>query len=515
MIIRKPYAFLIKYFKIIHIAMFVMFGYFIFALKDILDYFTAAVLSNNASGLASNTTYFSFWYFLLAIIILASSIAIFFLMKQKKKPFIFYLISALYAFILIVMAIVFMSYFRAVAKSGSFPTTTIVLYRDLTTIMYYGTFVFVIFSFVRGFGFDIKRFSFDKDKEELNISQDDSAEVVLDINIDKDKIVNKARKYKREWGYIYEDNKTFFKRAGIVILIAIFAYIIINGFIINKTYKMGTFIDAGSFGIRIDEVILSNKDSYGEVRDRNYAGVAFTIKTGGDGTSFDNRFLRLKINDEYYYSTQSVNSIMGDIGQVYNNEALVGGKEFKYVLLFDYDKDITARKVSLEVYLSGRYHKINIDYMIQDGKGYKEKTAKLGENLKIIGDLTINSYTIHGGTTSYTYTEKNCKENCRELTKRIQPNLNEKLLELDVKYEDTELNNKLLGCYVSLEYEIEGQKNYFSAKKMALLDIANLPDGQRLYYSVDAKLPTASKKYLVITTREVQYRIELTGENNE
>ena len=64
MIIRKPYAFLIKYFKIIHIIMFVIFGYFVFALKDILDYFTSAVLSNNLSSIASNTTYFSFWYFL-------------------------------------------------------------------------------------------------------------------------------------------------------------------------------------------------------------------------------------------------------------------------------------------------------------------------------------------------------------------------------------------------------------------------------------------------------------------
>ena len=513
MIIKKPYAFLIKYFKIIHIIMFIMFGYFVFALKDILDYFTSAVLSNNMSSIVSNNTYFSFWYVLFAILLLLASIAILFLMIQKKKPFIFYILTGIYAFLLIVMAIIFKSYFAEVAKSGSYPTSTIVIYRDLTTVMYYGTFAFLIMSFVRGFGFDIKKFSFDKDKEELNISKDDSAEVVLNINIDKDKIINKTRKYKREWGYIYEDNKTFFKRAGIILAVALFAYIVINGFIVNKTYKMGSFIDAGNFGIRIDKVILSNKDAYGEVRDRNYVGVAFTIKTGADGTYFDNRFLRLMINDDYYYSTQSVNSIMGDIGQVYNNQALAGKKELNYVLLFDYDKEITARKVSLEVLLSGRYHKINIDYVVQDGRGYKEKNAQMGEEIKALGGFTVNNFTIHGGTAEYKYTDANCKENCREFTKRIQPNLNEKLLELNVKYEENANNYKLLDYYVSLEYEIEGQTYTNKAKQMQLLDHVKLSDGQRLYYSIDSKLPTATKKYLVITTREVKYRILLQEEN--
>ena len=513
MIIRKPYAFLIKYFKWIHIAMFLMFFYFIFSIKDIEVYFTNAVLSNNMSSIASNNTYFTFLYFLFAILIFVMSLAILFLMKDKKKPYVFYVLTTVFSALLIVMAVVFKSYFTAVAKSGSYPTTTIVLYRDFTTIMYYLNFVFVIFSFVRGFGFDIKKFSFDKDKQELNIDQNDSAEVVLDINIDKDKIVNKARKYKREWGYVYEDNKSLFKKIGIGLVIVIFVYIVVNGLIINKTYKMGTFIDAGSFGIRIDKVILSNKDAYGDVRDRNYAGVLFTIKTGGDSTFFDNRFLRLKVNDEYYYSTQSVNTIMGDLGKVYNNELLAPKKELSYVLLFDYDKGINANKVFLEIYLSNRYHKINIDYIIQDKKGYKEKEVKLGEEINILGGLTINNFEIHGGTADYRYKEKNCTENCQEYTKRIQPNLNEKLLELNVKYESNDINNKLLDYYVSLEYEKDGKTYYNKAKKMKLLDYVTLDDGQRLYYSINSDLPLATKKYLVITTRDVKYKVLLQEEN--
>ena len=143
MIIRKPYAFLIKYFKWIHIAMFLMFFYFIFSIKDIEVYFTNAVLSNNMSSIASNNTYFTFLYFLFAILIFVMSLAILFLMKDKKKPYVFYVLTTVFSALLIVMAVVFKSYFTAVAKSGSYPTTTIVLYRDFTTIMYYLNFVFV------------------------------------------------------------------------------------------------------------------------------------------------------------------------------------------------------------------------------------------------------------------------------------------------------------------------------------------------------------------------------------
>ena len=153
------------------------------------------------------------------------------------------------------------------------------------------------------------------------------------------------------------------------------------------------------------------------------------------------------------------------------------------------------------------------DYIIQDKKGYKEKEVKLGEEINILGGLTINNFEIHGGTADYRYKEKNCTENCQEYTKRIQPNLNEKLLELNVKYESNDINNKLLDYYVSLEYEKDGKTYYNKAKKMKLLDYVTLDDGQRLYYSINSDLPLANKKYLVITTRDVKYKVLLQEEN--
>ncbi len=512
MIIRKPYAFLIKYFKIIHILMFLISGYFIFALTDVKEFLSESALSGSVAKL-TDESFFGILYFLFSIVLLGASIAILFLMKKKKKPFIFYISTSAYSFLLILMAILVSSFISGAAKQSVVDASSIAIYRDFAVVMYYASFVIVGISFIRGFGFDIKKFSFDKDKEELDLSQEDSAEVVLDINIDKDKIINKARKYKREWGYIYKDNEVLLKRIGIGIVAAIAIYLIATSNLFDKTYDMQEFIDAGRFGIRIDKVLLSNKDAYGEVRDKNYVAVQFTIKTGSDGTYFDNRFLRVKINGEYYYSTNSVNSIMGDIGKVYNNEKLAGGKTYTYVLLFDYDRNINASNVGLEVMLDEKYYKINIMYVAQDKKGYKEKDYKLGEKFDALGGMTINSFAIHGGTTEYRYTPKDCQENCKEYTKRIQPKLNEKILELNLIYQDTDENNKLLDCYVSLEYEVNGKIYTNKAKQMTLLDHASLSDGQRLYYSINPNVSTAKNKYLVIRTREAKYRVLLQEEN--
>ena len=47
MILRKPYAFLIKYFKIIHIIMFIFFSYLVFSLRKIYMFFVNYIKTNN------------------------------------------------------------------------------------------------------------------------------------------------------------------------------------------------------------------------------------------------------------------------------------------------------------------------------------------------------------------------------------------------------------------------------------------------------------------------------------
>ena len=87
MILKKPYAFLIKRFRLIHLILTVLIGFLLARTYTLYSFFLRYI--NNISTSASDfipTNYITLYMFLTAIIILAFSIAMFMLMKQKNKP---------------------------------------------------------------------------------------------------------------------------------------------------------------------------------------------------------------------------------------------------------------------------------------------------------------------------------------------------------------------------------------------------------------------------------------------
>ena len=81
MILRKPYAFLIKYFKLIHICLFILFGYLLFKLRDIYIFFKEYVKNDVYTYIENMASeYIGLPLFLIAIFVLISGIAIFYLM---------------------------------------------------------------------------------------------------------------------------------------------------------------------------------------------------------------------------------------------------------------------------------------------------------------------------------------------------------------------------------------------------------------------------------------------------
>ena len=90
MILRKPYAFLIKYFKIIHIILFLIFTYLVFEIRNIYMFFVNYVKNNNFTyfeGIANE--YMNPLVFFLIILIIAFAISVYELMKKKEKPILF------------------------------------------------------------------------------------------------------------------------------------------------------------------------------------------------------------------------------------------------------------------------------------------------------------------------------------------------------------------------------------------------------------------------------------------
>ena len=210
MILRKPYAFLIRYFKIIHITLFIMFGYLFFKLRSIYIFFQDYVRTNvytYVEGLAEQ--YIGPLMFVVVFFILASAIAIFYLMREKEKPVLFYRILIVYCVVLLISLIVYSNFYTSL-EFETYDRFILSVYRDVIGIIYYLVYFFLGFTFVRGFGFDIKKFSFEKDLKLLNISESDSEEFELAVEVDKEKIVNTIRRERRLATYFFKENAFIF-----------------------------------------------------------------------------------------------------------------------------------------------------------------------------------------------------------------------------------------------------------------------------------------------------------------
>ena len=85
MVFRRPYAFLIKSFRLIHIILFILFVYITFNANSILTFFKDYINYKGSMEIISSD-YINVWIFIFSILIIGISIIIFFLMRYKKKP---------------------------------------------------------------------------------------------------------------------------------------------------------------------------------------------------------------------------------------------------------------------------------------------------------------------------------------------------------------------------------------------------------------------------------------------
>ena len=86
MILKKPYAFLIKNFKLLHIILFFALSFIIYKSSKIYNFFNDYV-NGNYFDFQENlvTTYIDIFLFLAIIIIIIFSIILYWLMKLKNK----------------------------------------------------------------------------------------------------------------------------------------------------------------------------------------------------------------------------------------------------------------------------------------------------------------------------------------------------------------------------------------------------------------------------------------------
>ena len=503
MILRKPYAILIKYFRTIHILMFVFFMYLVFSLRKIYVFFSSYIKAGNFTYLENMSQIYVPWIlFLIAIILLALSIGIFLLMHKKEKPVLFYRIMIGYCVFLLIIFIYFSVFFKSLDNTV-YETLRIVANRDISLFAYLSNFFFVFFSFIRGFGFDIKKFSFDKDKRELNLEESDSEEYELNVNIEKADVKSFLNKQKRELKYYFTENKKFFILILSIAFISISLYFAYSILVVNKIYHEGDNVDVGIVTYRVNNSRISNVDKYGKQVDSDYDYLIIDLNISlerGSGT-LDGQALRVHIDDEYYYPVSSSCDLFSDIGSCYNNQELKSGINSNFIFVYKIKKD--HKIIYLELLKNRgneyKYSKVELSCMNEE---VVDNYYRINESFVIDGkDITLKSYKL-SNKDSYNYEE--CIDNkCSTFVKKVIPNTGEMVLSLTI-----EGANELSDDFVTSAFGLSEK----SGKKYVGNDIKYVTRyANNLYYSVPSHLKDKSFN-LIITTRTMRYNIVLEEE---
>ncbi len=267
MILKKPYAYLIKYFKVIHLVIAVLLCLVLHEGYSIYEFFNTYVQNNYTTSVTMGLSaqYLPFTLYLKIFLILLLVITIIVLLVHKKKPNILYFGVAIYY----VAYIIFLTYLSTVFKGFEYSlleSTAARTIRDISLMILLPQVIFIIFIILRTLGFNLKKFNFSQDIKELQLTEGDSEEVEVNINFDPYKAKRGIRRIARELLYYVKENKMMVTAIGVVVVgVGLYFLYSTSSTNYDNTYKVGKQFTYQNLQITIKDSIISNLNYQGSV----------------------------------------------------------------------------------------------------------------------------------------------------------------------------------------------------------------------------------------------------------
>lgn len=352
MILKKPYAFLIKNFKLIHILLILPIVYILYKTSKIVSFFNSYARSgvfeytNNLAG-----SYINIWIYLAIILILLVVVIITYLFIIKKKSVKLYIgIIAYYIILAIGLTICYSA--LAGLEDTIMETTIIRIYRDVSLILYIPQYFFLIYDIIRGIGFDIKRFDFNKDLKELEIEETDSEEVEISFDHDNYKTKRKIRRYLREIKYYFFENKFIIIVISIIAFVSLGIFGFYNYMMYHRTYKEMQVVNINGFKYVVNNSILTNLSYRGnEISDKYYylaIGINITNNMN-KSMKIEKKDLTLEVDGNYYYPIYDRGEYYVDLGTPYHGEKLKPQSSDNYVIVYELPKSSLNKNYNIVI----------------------------------------------------------------------------------------------------------------------------------------------------------------------
>ena len=522
MVLRKPYAFIIKHFKKINMILLALVVFILYRTTK-LHQFTNNYVNTGIynSDLNNINRYVDLPVILAFLAVIFISGFLVYLLKRKDKPIISYILILLVNIFVLIFFIVNLNYFTYKAREG-FVLITAKLISDISLITVIPYYFLLFILIIRSMGIDLKNFGFQEDKEFLEINESDREEVEVELSFDKHKWIRRAKYYFRNIKYFVLEHKYQ--------LLLVFAIVALLGvkrfytyyFVENRVYKMNQVVSSNYYGIKVKNTYLTDKGYTGQVvaNDGEYfvlAEVEIHNQQGYD-RNFDIEKMLLYIDHDYYVPTTKYNDYFKDMGNLYEKVAIKGNETLTYLLIYKVPKPDEKANFILKYQdlLSKDGKLIQIKIKLVDISEFKTKGEEkfpneftIPLNLDESVTFSIDDYDI---TDEIDYTYKICYANgsCPIISESYEAKDNEILLFMKFSCDNLTKTKFLnfLSSYARIKYKVKGEEKIAKIKHVT----KDAYKGDYVYLILPAEAENTDELSLIFTIRSYQYIYKIIGE---
>jgi len=528
MILRKPYAFLIKYFKLIHVFLVIPLCYLLYRTNVILNFFQEYISSEHIiSGIDFTGELFNTWMFALPFLIILILGILLGVMFYKKKPKVFYIYNVL---VMIALLIVYNIGYNMIGilEVQTIETRTLRLMRDVFTIVMLLQGLSLIITFIRATGFDIKKFDFNRDLEKLDITDADAEEFEVSVELETNVFKREFRKKLRFFKYIYVENKFVIKGLFLIAFAVVCFMVYMNLTIYNKTYKQGETFSSNEFSMSISNSYLTNRNHKGnKITDNYLLIIELNIKANYENITLNTAKAELKIKDHTYYPNNLYDNSLIDLGVVYGHEVIDSNNFKKILLVYEISGELINEKMAfkyLDSIQSGhnkmnpKYIKIKLNPYNLDSAAKSEivdlnKGIELNEKVLNTTSIELNSFELQEKfKVDYKYCNKgNCYDSIEYLKPILNTNYDKALLKIEGQASmDNDLNNKnihdlytIINYFGKIKYRSGNKTKYYTSLTRIISKKA--VGINSCYIEVPKEIISSEQVSLIIDVRDKSY----------
>ena len=544
MILRKPYAFFIKYFRLFNLIMAILMGIMIYR-TIVIGSFLNHYIDNYAEATANFSLgdYINLYSFMIVLLIIIFTIFMTSVMVVKQKPKKLYIINLiLYIGVMALYAVDYSIMHSIYDQILDVRVSKAI--RDITFILAGLQIVSFILTLVRASGFDIKQFDFNSDLQKLQIDTKYNEEFEVAVEFDKNKLNRNFRQKIRAIKYTYAEHRFAFNVAGIILVVIIAFLIFINVTIYQDTYGENHAFEASGLVATINQTYLTQTDQNGKVvtlgdegnvtEDQMLVVVNFDVRTlsSAHKQTLNTGLITLRVGGKSFARTNDYNNAVLDIGTPYIGQEL--STEFTtYIMVFKIPTSLVEEKMQLKFndnisYVRGEIGAKNIYINLKpqdlaEKKGLEE--ASVGESLSFDGsllgnsELTIDKVEI-GDSFKLAYNFCSKKDKCMESYEYVTPtatgNYFKTLLKITGAFEPDTIANLdgitnvyyFLNKFGVIHYKVND--TWYSHTINSELIKPRVAKETGVYYmEVNREVKNATEIYLTFKVRDYDYKYVL------